>query len=80
VMAPTLNPSITAMCSDGERYATTSVAPMIHLSFVAGASKLQRKELSLHGVSTLEALAALPLPIPFSPTRGAREGYTRIRE
>ena len=51
-----------------------------HLSFVAGASKLQRKELNLHGVSTLEALATLPLPIPFSPTRGAKEGYTRIRE
>lgn len=51
-----------------------------HLSFVAGASKLQRKELNLHGVTTLEALATLPLPIPFSPTRSARDGYTRIRE
>ena len=51
-----------------------------HLSFVAGASKLQRKELSLHGVSTLEALATLPLPISFTPTRGARESYARLRE
>ena len=51
-----------------------------HLSFVAGASRLQRKELTIHGVATLEALAALPLPIPFDPSRGAREGYTRIRE
>jgi predicted RecB family nuclease len=51
-----------------------------HLCFVAGASKLQRKELSSHGVLTLEALATLPLPIPFDPSRGAREGYTRIRE
>jgi uncharacterized protein len=25
-------------------------------------------------------LAKLPLPIPFNPSRGAREGYTRIRE
>jgi predicted RecB family nuclease len=51
-----------------------------HLSFVAGASRLQRKELLLQGVPKLESLAKLPLPIPFNPSRGAREGYTRIRE
>jgi len=51
-----------------------------HLSFVAGASKLQRKELTLQDVPTLEALARLPLPIPFKPLRGAIEGYTRIRQ
>jgi uncharacterized protein len=51
-----------------------------HLSFVSGVSKLQRKELALHGVSTLEDLAKIPLPIPFNPSRGAREGYARIRE
>jgi uncharacterized protein len=51
-----------------------------HLSFVAGASRLQRKELAVHAVSTLEGLAQLPLPIPFRPSRGAPEGYTRIRE
>jgi len=51
-----------------------------HLSFVAGASCLQRKELVTQGVATLEALAKLPLPILFRPSRGAREGYTRIRE
>jgi uncharacterized protein len=28
----------------------------------------------------LEALARLPLPIPFNPSRGAAEGYERIRE
>ena len=51
-----------------------------HLCFVAGASRLQRKELTLQGVPRLELLARLPLPIPFNPSRGAREGYTRIRE
>jgi predicted RecB family nuclease len=51
-----------------------------HLSFVAGTSKLQRKELILQGVPNLESLAKLPLLIPFNPSRGAREGYTRIRE
>ena len=51
-----------------------------HLCFVAGVSKLQRKELIFQGVPTLEALARLPLPIPFNPSRGAREGFVRIRE
>ncbi len=51
-----------------------------HLCFVAGASRLQRKELTLQGVPRLELLAKLPLPIPFNPSRGARDGYTRIRE
>lgn len=51
-----------------------------HLSFVAGASRLQRKELGLRGVSTLAGLAGLTLPLPFKPTRGSREGYVRIRE
>jgi len=51
-----------------------------HLSFVAGASRLQRKELMVQGVPNLESLAKLPLPIPFNPSRGAREGHTRIRE
>jgi predicted RecB family nuclease len=51
-----------------------------HMSFVAGASRLQRKELMTQGVSRLASLATLPLPIPFKPVRGAREGYVRIRE
>jgi predicted RecB family nuclease len=51
-----------------------------HISFVAGASKLQRKELAVQQVPTLAALAILPLPIPFVPARGAVEGYARIRE
>jgi predicted RecB family nuclease len=51
-----------------------------HLSFVAGASKLQRKELAIQGVVTLAGLAQVPLPIPFKPSRGATEGYARIRE
>ena len=51
-----------------------------HLSFVASATKLQRKELAAQGVTTLTTLAGMPLPIPFRPTRGAVESYTRIRE
>ncbi len=51
-----------------------------HLSFVAGASRLQRKELVSQNTPTLERLATLPLPIPFKPSRGAAESYTRIRE
>jgi uncharacterized protein len=51
-----------------------------HISLVAGASKSQRKELAPHGIRTLKGLAKLPLPIPFRPSRGATEGYVRIRE
>lgn len=51
-----------------------------HLSFVAGATKLHRKELAVHQVTSLEALAKVPLPIPFRPARGAQTSYVRIRE
>jgi uncharacterized protein len=50
------------------------------IAFVAGASKLQRKELAARDIVTLEQLAHVPLPIPFNPDRGSRESYTRIRE
>ena len=48
--------------------------------FVAGSSRLQRKELSGREIVTLEQLANLELPIPFIPDRGSRAGYARIRE
>jgi predicted RecB family nuclease len=51
-----------------------------HLSLVAGISRAQRRELEEHGIATLGALATLPLPLPFKPTRGAAESYGRVRE
>jgi predicted RecB family nuclease len=51
-----------------------------HLSFVAGLSRLQARELRSHDVPTLAALATLPLPLGWKPARGAREGYRRVRE
>ncbi len=50
------------------------------LSFVHGVSRLQRKELATHEVTTLQSLATLPLPMPFNPSKGGLEGYRRIRE
>jgi uncharacterized protein len=50
------------------------------LSLVAGISVLQRHELARWPVTTLAALAGLPLPLPREPRRGGREGYERIRE
>lgn len=50
------------------------------LSFVHGASRLQRKELANHGIVTLKTLAELPLPIPFTPSKGEPDGFRRIRE
>lgn len=51
-----------------------------HLSFVAGITKGQIEELKQHEVSTLAALAAVPLPWPWRPSHGARSSYERVRE
>ena len=51
-----------------------------HLSLVAGVSKLQRRELASWGVQSLSELARLPLPLGRKPTRGAVDGYVRVRE
>lgn len=50
------------------------------LSLVAGISRLQSRELESRLIESLAALAAVPLPLPWSPKRGAREGYVRVRE
>src|SRR5687768_7008538 len=42
-----------------------------HLSLVAGISRIQRRELESRDVSTLAALAEMPLPLAFRPQRGA---------
>ena len=51
-----------------------------HLSLVAGIRRTQRAELTRQGVTTLTALAGVPLPLPFTPDRGSRESMTRMRE
>ena len=51
-----------------------------HLSLVAGVSRLQSRELQAAGVATLAQLGALPLPLSFTPRRGAIETYVRVRE
>jgi predicted RecB family nuclease len=51
-----------------------------HLSLVAGISKLQRKQLEVWQVATMEQLAALPLPVAARPEYGSRDSYARVRE
>jgi uncharacterized protein len=51
-----------------------------HLSLVAGATKVQIKELKRQGIDTVAALAAMPLPLDWKPSRGAAPSYQRIRE
>ena len=51
-----------------------------HLSLVAGISRNHRRELELRGVSTLSALANLPIPLGFKPRRGSTESYVRVRD
>lgn len=50
-----------------------------HLSFVAGVSRLQRRELEGIAVKTLTQLATLSLPLQFKPHRGAIDTYVRAR-
>ena len=51
-----------------------------HLSTVASISRLQRRELESRDIATLESLASLAIPLPWSPRRGTRQGYERVRE
>ena len=51
-----------------------------HLSTVAGISRLQRRELESRKVVTLESLAQVEVPLTWSPRRGTRQGYERVRQ
>jgi predicted RecB family nuclease len=51
-----------------------------HLCLVAGISKLQINELKARGVSTLQGLARMPLPLDWRPARGSTDSYVRVRE
>ena len=51
-----------------------------HPCLVAGISKVQINELKAHGITTAEALAGLPLPLPLKPERGSADSYVRVRE
>ncbi len=51
-----------------------------HLTFVAGMGTSQIKEFKLHGITRLEELANLSLPVPFSPSKGVKETYNKLRE
>ena len=49
-----------------------------HLSFVAGISKSQIKELRARGITTLTGLAQAEVPLDPRPIRGAPETYVRV--
>jgi predicted RecB family nuclease len=51
-----------------------------HLSLVAGISKLQIGELGKHDVTSTASLAAVPIPLPWKPERGAAQSYEKVRE
>ena len=51
-----------------------------HLCLVANISSLQIGELKQRVVNTTAALAAVPLPLPWKPERGAAASYERVRE
>jgi predicted RecB family nuclease len=51
-----------------------------HLCLVAGISNLQMNELRARGISTVQGLAGMPLPLEWEPTHGSAGSYRRIRE
>ncbi|MCC6776088.1 MAG: TM0106 family RecB-like putative nuclease [Hyphomicrobiales bacterium] len=51
-----------------------------HLSIVAGITRIQRTELAAHSIATVIELANTPLPLAFTPRRGAKASYVRVRE
>lgn len=51
-----------------------------HLSHVAGIAKTQIDELIRRGVSTMAALATLPIPLLWRPDRGTAPSYEKVRE
>jgi predicted RecB family nuclease len=51
-----------------------------HPSLVASISKSQIGELERHGIKTMAALAAMPLPLQWRPDRGAAKSFEKIRE
>src|SRR6516162_5169801 len=51
-----------------------------HLCLVAGISKSQMGELKRQGITTTTNLAAVPLPLPWKPDRGAVQSYEKVRE
>jgi predicted RecB family nuclease len=51
-----------------------------HLSFIAGMGTSQIKEVKQHGITTLEGMSEMPLPISFKPTKGSKETFTKLRE
>jgi len=51
-----------------------------HLSLVAGLGRLHRRELAANDIATLASFAAMSIPMPFQPKRGARESYARYRQ
>jgi uncharacterized protein len=51
-----------------------------HLTLVAGISKSQIGEFARHDVTTVAGLAAVALPLPWKPDRGAVRNYEKARE
>ena len=51
-----------------------------HISLVAGVSKRHIQEFGGHGLSSLEALANMPLPLSWKPERGSVASYEKLRE
>lgn len=51
-----------------------------HLGFIAGMGTSQIKEVRKNEIYTLETMSKVSLPIPFKPSKGSVETFTKLRE
>lgn len=51
-----------------------------HLSLVAGLSNIQTTEINKWHIETVREFAELPLPLPYTPSRGSVDTYERLHE
>src|SRR5262245_47845838 len=50
-----------------------------HLGYVAGMTRVHRRELQAQGITTLTGLAQAA-PLPFTPSRGSKKTYERLKD
>ncbi len=62
------------------RIASLSGARTITCGYVAGISRVHRRELQSQGITTLSELAQMPVPLTFKPSRGSKERYERLQD
>ena len=75
---PIPSQSSTAKCAIGSSIVKLTGARTITCGYVAGISRVHRRELQSQGIMTLSELAQMPVPLTFKPSRGSRRGIRAV--